>query len=140
MSAPSPTVAPARTPAELRKFGLQLAAIFVVFGLVSWFVSHHPGRAQIFWALAAALAGFSVALPSTLGPLERVLIKLGERIGRVTTPIVLGSFYYLVLTPSGWLRRMLAGDPLNRSLGDRGKSAWIKRSDRPTAESYRQQF
>ena len=33
------------------------------------------------------------------------MIKLGERIGRVTTPVILGMFYYLVVTPFGWVRR-----------------------------------
>ena len=140
MSAPQPTAAAPRTPAELRKFGLQLAAIFVVFGAVSRWVSHHPGRAQILWGAAGVLAVLGVVAPVALRPLERGLVELGERIGRVTTPIVLGAFYYLVVTPSGWARRMVSGDPLNRTMGERGVSAWIKRTERPTAESYRQQF
>ena len=139
MSAPSTTPAPQRTPAELRKFGLQLAAIFVVFGAVSRWVSHHPERAQIFWGLAALLAVLAVVVPAALGPLERFLIKLGERIGKVTTPLVLGAFYYLVVTPFGRMRQLFSGDPLNRALGT-GASAWIKRTDRPDAASYRQQF
>ena len=133
------TPAPPRTPAELRKFGLQLGAIFVVFGAVSRWLSHHPERAQIFWGVAVLLALLALVVPAALGPLERFLIKLGERIGKVTTPLVLGSFYYLVVTPFGRMRQLVSGDPLNRKMGV-GGSAWIKRTDRPDAESYRQQF
>lgn len=141
MSAPSaPVPAPPRTPAELRKFGLQLAAIFVVFGLLSWFVSHHESRAKIFWGLSGLLIVLGLAAPRALAPLERGMIKLGEAIGKVTTPVILGMFYYLIVTPFGWVRRATSGDSLNRRMRDGEKSNWIKRTDKPDHESYRQQF
>lgn len=139
MSAPTPHPAQPRTSGELRKFGLQLAAIFVVFGAVSYFVSHHQNRAYGFWGASGALVLAALAVPSALAPLERFLIWLGEQIGKVTTPIVLGAFYYLFVTPFGVVRRLMSGDSLNRKMGT-ADSAWIKRDDRPDAESYRQQF
>ncbi len=49
-------------------------------------------------------------------------------------------FYYLFVTPFGWVRRTMSGDSLNRRMRDGAESNWIKRTDRPDADSYRQQF
>jgi len=129
---------PARTPAELRKAALQLAAFFAVIGGVSWW-RRHVYPPLVLWSAAALLAVLALVAPTAFGPIERVLIRAGERIGRVTSPIVLGIVYYLVLTPFGIVMRRRR-DPLDRRMHDGTPSNWIKRSGRSSAESYRQQF
>lgn len=140
MSAPSSEPPAPKTPAELRRFGLQLAAIFLFFTAITAWRAHHPERVPLFGGIAGVVGLMALVAPAALGPLERFMVKLGERIGRVTTPIVLGGFYYLFLTPFGWMRRIFSGDPLNRRLGEPVGSHWIKRTDHTNAESFRQQF
>jgi len=54
--------------------------------------------------------------------------------------VILGVFYYLVIAPVGFVRRMF-GDPLDRRLGDRTTSAWVKRERLPVdRERYERQF
>ena len=47
-----------------------------------------------------------------LGPVERAWMGLAHAISKVTTPIVMGVMYLLVLTPVGLLRRRFGGNPL----------------------------
>ena len=50
---------------------------------------------------------------------------LAHAISKVTTPIVMGVLYGLVLSPAGFLRRTLAGNPLVHA--EQEKSYWQER-------------
>lgn len=127
-----------KTVGALRKSALQLAVFFAVIASISWWRGHFWPPA-VLGTFAGILTVLSVVAPRAFGPIERVLIVAGEKIGAVMNPLVLGSFYYLVVTPIGFIIR-LKRDPLNRKIPDGLPSNWIKRTERPTVESYRQQF
>lgn len=44
--------------------------------------------------------------------IHRLWMKLGHYLGRVTTPLILGLFYYLLLSPLALLSRLRRKDPL----------------------------
>jgi hypothetical protein len=92
------------TAAEGRRFALTLAVAFAVLGgLAQW---RGRERAAIVFAVAAGLLllGGLIA-PTRLGPVERAWMSLARAISRVTTPLFMGIVYFLVLTPTGLLRR-----------------------------------
>jgi hypothetical protein len=51
---------------------------------------------------------------------EKAWMALAHAISRVTTPIVMGELYMVVLTPIGILRRALGGNPMVHASSDRG--------------------
>ena len=53
-----------------------------------------------------------LAIPTMLTPVERGWMALAHAISKVTTPIVMGIIYLVVLTPVGLLRRNLGSNPL----------------------------
>ena len=62
--------------------------------------------------LAALLIAISVVAPRTLRPLTRLWMQLGQRLGRLINPIVLGAIFFLIFTPIGLIMRLVGRDEL----------------------------
>ena len=62
-----------------------------------------------------------------LTPLKRGWIKLGEILGKVVAPIIMGFIYFIIITPIGILMRLFGKDLLNIKF-NKNKSYWIKRA------------
>tara|TARA_B100001564_G_scaffold311329_1_gene283552 strand:+ start:269 stop:538 length:270 start_codon:yes stop_codon:yes gene_type:complete len=62
-----------------------------------------------------------------LTPLKKGWIKLGEILGKIIAPIVMGFVYFIIITPIGILMKVLGKDLLNVKY-NKNKSYWIKRT------------
>lgn len=118
---------PARlTPAEGRRFGLTLGVAFLVLAaIVRW----RGGEtvSLVFGAVAVVLLAGAVLVPGALGPVQRGWMAFGERLSRITTPIVMGALYFLVITPVGLVMRALGKNPLDHS--SERDSFWVARPE-----------
>jgi hypothetical protein len=103
---------PARlTAADGRKFGLTVGTAFLALAaLVAW--RGHVTVATALGMLGAVLFLAGLLIPQRLGLAQRGWMALALAISKLTTPILMGVVYYLVLTPTGILRRTLGGKPL----------------------------
>ncbi len=122
-----------------RTFGLVFAVFFALVGLAP-VRSHRPLR---WWALAAALLFLAVAIarPAWLRPLNRLWIKLGELLGRIVSPIVMGLLFFVVIAPVGALLRLLGKDPLRLAREPDANTYWIeRRPPGPPPETMANQF
>jgi len=112
------------TAAEGRRFAFTLAAAFAVLaGIAQW-----RGRervAIVFAVLAGLFLIAGLVAPSQLGPVERAWMGLARAISKVTTPIFMGIVYFVVLTPTGLLRRVLAKKTLSPARS--AKTFWVDR-------------
>ena len=112
------------TAAEGRRFAFTLAAAFAVLaGIAQW-----RGRervAMVFAVLAGLFLIAGLVAPSQLGPVERAWMGLARAISKVTTPIFMGIVYFVVLTPTGLLRRALAKKTLSPARS--AKTFWVDR-------------
>jgi hypothetical protein len=103
---------PARlTAAQGRRFGLTVGIAFLVFAGIAWWRGH-PTTAGVLGGLGGGLSLAGLVIPTFLGPVERGWMKLAHLISKVTTPIVMGVMYLLVLTPVGILRSRFGGNPM----------------------------
>lgn len=117
------------TPAEGRRFGLLVGAAFVVLGGVArW--RGHPTTSLVFWTLGGALLAGGLLIPGRLGPIHRGWMALALAISKVTTPIVMGIIYFVVITPAGVLLRWFGHRPLTH--GSAAATAWVARSSGPS--------
>jgi hypothetical protein len=107
------------TAAEGRRFGLTVGGAFAALAGISWWRGH-PDVALVLGSLGGALALAGLALPTYLGPVERAWMRLAHAISRVTTPIVMAAMYFVVITPSGVMRRAFGGNPLEHADGAAG--------------------
>ena len=62
-----------------------------------------------------------------LTPLKKGWIKLGEILGKVIAPIIMGFIYFIIITPIGIFMRLIGKDLLNIKY-NKNKSYWIKRA------------
>ena len=133
----------ARVPARLtrqqgRRFGFTVGGAFVVLAALAWWRGSATAS-QIFATLGVALAIAAAVAPTALGPVERAWMALAHAISRVTTPIVMGAMYFLVITPSGFVRRAFAGNSLVHTDGAAG--FWKQRPpDGRRSKSMERQF
>lgn len=105
--------APVRPPdaAEARRFGLLVGAVLVGIAILFWF----RGRLTMtiaFAAIGTVLVVGGVLLPKGLVPVYRLWMGLAHLLSKVTTPLFMGLVYFVVLTPTGLLRRAFGGNPL----------------------------
>jgi hypothetical protein len=119
-----------------RRFAWTLAAGFAAIAAIA--ALRHRTSAEEFLAgvvIVAFVAG--VVIPTRLGPIERGWLAFGHALSRVTTPIFLGVVYFIIVTPTGWIRRRFGRDPIAR---DRGASTyWVERR-RMSGDEIRESF
>ena len=112
------------TPAEGRRFGLLVGGAFLVLGVLLGRRAHTVG-ATVALVLGSALFAGGLAAPVRLRPIYRSWMALATVISKVTTPVVMGIIFFLVLTPIGVIARLLGHRPLSRPQGE--TSYWQSR-------------
>jgi hypothetical protein len=125
------------TAAQGRRFGLTVGAAFLVFAALAWW-RDHPTPSAILGSLGAALCVAGLVVPTHLGPVERAWMALAHYISKVTTPIVMGAMYVLVLTPAGLLRRRFGRNPMVHAAHN--DSYWQSRPEGKRAGNLTRQF
>ena len=116
--------APSNRSSE-RAFGFVFGAVFVVIGV--WPLIN--GGSPRIWALVVALSMVSAGLwhPSLLARPNRLWLQLGALLHRIVSPVALAVMFFLVVTPTGLLMRLLGKDPLRLKRDPGAKSYWIAR-------------
>ncbi len=112
------------TAPQGRRFGLTLGAAFIAVATLLWWKDHEAG-ALIAASIGAVLVAAGLAAPTTLLPVERAWMAFARTISKVTTPVIMGIVYFLVIFPIGFFMRVLKRTPLKAALS-RG-SFWVPR-------------
>jgi len=112
---------------EIRKFGI---IAFVFFGCLCalglW--RQKPVAIYLFGVLSLLGMGF-ILLPSLLKPVYDAWLRIAHLIGRTVTIIMLTLAYYLVITPSGLIKRIFGGRPLPIRPDKELASYWVTRPE-----------
>jgi hypothetical protein len=122
-----------------RSFGWTFSGIFLAVGIYGLWRE----GAVLSWLLAAAvvMAAVTVAREDWLTPLNRGWMRLGELMGRVVNPVVLGLIFFGLFTPVGMVMRMWGRDAMARRFQPDLKTYWLERDPPgPADDSYRNMF
>lgn len=108
-----------------QKFGLLFFLIFI-------FLSFFPFQLTIsfnyiFFSLSIFFVVLTILNLKFLGVLRNIWIKLGEYLGHIISPIVMGFIFFLVITPIGLILRLFGKDLLNLKFNEKANSYWLKR-------------
>lgn len=119
-----------------RNFGFVFAAVFLIIAL--WPLMN--GEFIRIWSIIVSLSFLTLALihSKLLTPLNRLWFKFGIFLGILIAPIVMGLVFFLVVTPTGFIMKILGKDLLNKKYSRNKTTYWIKR-ERPS-NSMKQQF
>lgn len=110
-----------------RSFGLTFTFVFSAASIWLWWkgVSGYG-----YCALAAlGILATTLVIPEKLSPLNALWARLGELLHSLTSPIVTGIIYFLVLTPMGICMRLIGRDPLKRKPSSNETTYWIERPE-----------
>ncbi len=123
--------------AEGRKFGVTVGAAFLVITAILWW-RDHPTAMLVTGSIGGALVLAGLLIPGHLGPIERAWMALAKAISKVTTPVLMGVLYFLVLLPAGAIMRLVGKRPLVHPAGEHGY--WILRAREDTTSTMDRQF
>ena len=109
---------------EEREFGLLVGGALTLIGL--WWLYRGSWRtlATGFIVVGGILIILGGLLPKTLVIPNRVWMGFARYLSMITTPLILGLVFYLVLMPIGVIKRLLGWDPLRRR-APAADSYWI---------------
>ena len=114
-----------------RNFGLVFAVVFVIISLYPlWF-----GKNIHLWAciIAFIFFFFAIFLPKVLILPNKLWFKFGSFLGAIVSPIIMGMIFFLTVTPTGMIMRLLGKDILNQRMKKSIKSYWIERKENLTS-------
>ena len=108
-----------------RSFGI---VFFVVFFLIALYPLIHNEEIRI-WSLIISLIFLILGLINSriLKPLNKLWFKFGILLGKIVSPIIMGIIFFLVVTPIGFIMRILGKDVLNLKF-NANKSYWIEKT------------
>ncbi len=106
----------------LREFGLVTSGIIAcLFGLFfPWIldvaIPYWP------WAVGGVLALWALIAPDTLRRVYRIWMRFALILSRITTPLIMGLVYCLVITPVAFIMRIMGKDPMARRFDEKAES------------------
>jgi hypothetical protein len=123
----------------LREFGFTMAgAIGGIFGvLLPWLFD----RAWPVWPWPIAALFFlaGVLFPLSMRHIFLAWMRFGHLLSKITTPLILGILFYLVITPVGLIRRMLGKNSMSGK-EDRDSNSFRVPSEQPDDEHMERPF
>ena len=117
---------------SLRRFGLAVGGVFAGLGaLLAWKSGWVPGPWTVgLLALGGGLMLLGALAPRLLAGPFRLWMALALALGVVMSRVLLTGFFFLVLTPVGWVRRTFSQSPV-RTRPDAGASSYWQPREQP---------
>ena len=108
-----------------KSFGI---VFFIVFLIISLYPLIEDGNLRL-WSLIVSLIFLILGLTNSiiLTPLNRLWFKFGIFLGKIVSPIILGTIFFLIVTPTGLLLRLFGKDVINLKYNN-NNSYWIEKT------------
>lgn len=102
-----------------KEFGLIVGGVFALLGFWWLYRGKYATAAYVFSAAGSLLVICGLVFPRLLTVPRRYWMKLAEVMAYISSRIILGVIFFLVLTPIGLVKRATGWDPLERRSGSR---------------------
>jgi hypothetical protein len=112
-----------------RDFGLLVGGVLLALGGWWLYRGKYTAVSIVLLALGATLVLLGALVPKVLVVPNRLWMGVAEAMGFVMTRVILGVVFFLFITPIGFVRRLLGGDPLGRR-AKRTESYWKAYTER----------
>ena len=109
-----------------RNFGI---VFFIVFLIIAFWPLLNSNEIN-YWSLAISITFLILGLTNSkiLTPLNKIWFKFGILLGNVIAPIVMGIIFFLIVTPTSIIMKILGKDLLNLKKNN-NNSYWIEKSN-----------
>jgi len=109
------------TPRAGRRFAFAIGGMLLMLAALSRWRGRHT-LALVLLGLGVALMLAGALAPGRLGPVHAAWMAVGRALSKITTPVVLGAVYVLVVTPFALVARLFGRHPLRHR--PRDNSYW----------------
>ena len=108
-----------------RSFGV---VFFIVFLLIALYPLLNNNEFRL-WSLIISVIFLILGILNSkiLSPLNKIWFKFGLLLGKIISPIIMGIIFFLVVTPIGFIMKLLGKDLINLKFNNE-KSYWIEKS------------
>ena len=108
-----------------RSFGI---VFFIVFLLVALYPLLNNENPRI-WSLILSVIFLFLGIINSkiLNPLNILWFKFGILLGKIVSPIIMGIIFFIVVTPIGFVMKIIGKDLLNLKF-NKGKSYWVEKT------------
>jgi hypothetical protein len=108
-----------------KNFGIVFSVIFLI---ISLFPLINDGSLRI-WSLIVSTVFLFLGLINSkiLTPLNKIWFKFGLLLGRIVSPVIIGVIFFLVVTPTALIMRLIGKDLLNLKF-NKHQSYWIEKT------------
>ena len=109
-----------------RSFGI---VFFVVFFIIGIYPILNDGDIRL-WSIFISLIFLLLGIKNSrsLTPLNIIWFKFGMFLGKIVSPLIIGLIFFLVVTPTGIIMKILGKDLLKLKKNNK-KSYWIDRTN-----------
>ena len=109
-----------------RSFGI---VFFIVFFLIATYPLINGNEIRL-WSLVVSIIFLLLGLINSkiLNPFNKLWFKFGIFLGKIISPLIMGIIFFLVVTPIGFLMRLLNKDLLNLKFNN-NSSYWIEKTE-----------
>jgi hypothetical protein len=108
-----------------RSFGV---VFFLFFLIVSIYPLFKDGNIRV-WSIIVSIIFLILGLLNSriLTPLNKLWFKFGILLGNIVSPIIMGLVYFVIVTPTSFIMRILGKNLLNLKKVNK-KTYWVERS------------
>ena len=109
-----------------RSFGIVFFTVFLIIAI--WPLLN--GYEIRYWSLIISIVFLLLGILNSkiLTPLNKIWFKIGILLGNVISPIVMSIIFFLVVTPTSFIMKILGKDLLNLKKNTKN-SYWIKKQN-----------
>ena len=109
-----------------RSFGIVFSIFFL---LISLYPLINDDKIR-HWALLISFIFLVLGFLNSrlLSPLNKIWFKFGLFLGKLISPLIMGTIFFFVVTPIGILMRVLKKDLLNLRI-NKNKTYWIEKTE-----------
>ncbi len=109
-----------------RSFGLVFFIVFLLIGIYPLFKNGEFRSWSIIISLIFLVLG--IIDSKLLSPLNKLWFKFGLMLGKIISPLIMGIIFFIVVTPTAIIMRILGKDLLNLKYNKKD-TYWIEKSD-----------
>lgn len=115
---------PPSTRKQLRQFGLLVGSVLILIGWWWWYRGSYETGRVVFWVIGGLLVASGLIVPAALKPIHAVWMKLAHALAWINTRIIISLVFFLIITPIGFLMRLMRRDILGEKFNSESRSYW----------------
>jgi len=115
---------------SLRKFGIIVGGVFLIFSLLFFYKDWLPNLRTIFAVIGICLFTCGIVIPKSLNLVYKIWMGFAFALGWIVSRFIIVILFIFVLTPIGLLAKLFGKKFLDIDFCNKKESYWIPRENK----------